>query len=87
MIETGYGFVLSNATAFAVFAILFVAITCVVAIVLMMIAMKRLRIALDELRRARAEIRSYAPLKTVAKKSYQERLKEEYEKRGIPWEG
>ena len=87
MIETGYGFVISNAVAFAVFAILFVAVTCVVAIVLMSIAMARLHRALDELKRARMEIRGHAPLHAKTVKSYEERLKAEYEKRGIPWEG
>jgi len=86
MIETGYSFVLSNSMAFLLGALFVVALGSIVVIVCSLVAMHRLRVALRELKYARGEIRSAAPVQVANQKSFDERRKEEYEKRGIPWE-
>ena len=87
MIKTVFTFVMANAESFAAFSLIFIAITSLAAVICMSLAMVRLHTALDELKRARMEIRGHAPLQANRKKSFDERRKEEYEKRGIPWEG
>jgi hypothetical protein len=82
-----FNFIMAHATAFAIGSLFIITLTAIAALVCMAIAMNGLRIALGELKRARMEIREHAPMKVANKKSFDERRKEEYEKRGIPWEG
>ena len=86
MIETAFQYVMANSTAFALGALFVIAIGSTVGIVCMIIAMVRLHTALLELKRARMEIRGHAPMQVARKMRWEEKLKREYEKRGIPWE-
>ena len=79
-------YILANSVAFALGALFIIALGSIVVIICSSIAMSRLYVALKELKKARLEIRSHAPLKATVGKSFDERRKEEYEKRGIPWE-
>jgi hypothetical protein len=63
--------------------VLLAGVACIVGLLLMLRGMKQ---SLDELRRARIEIRSHSAMRAAQRVPYEERLKAEYEKRGIPWE-
>ena len=82
-----FEFVMENADAFAVFALIFVAIMALGAIVCLILSMRWLRVALGELRKARLEIQSHPAIPASHRVPYEERLKKEYEKRGLKWEG
>ena len=83
MIETAFQYVMSNSTAFTLGFLFVITLACVIG---MPIAMVRLHTALLELKRARMEIRGHAPMQVARKMRWEEKLKREYEKRGIPWE-
>ena len=81
-----YTFVLAHATGFMAFAMIVTALASIAGLVLLILATIGLRTALEELKRARMEIRGHAPMHVATRKSFDERRKEEYAKRGIPWE-
>lgn len=86
MIETAFHYVMANWMAFAIGAMFVIALGSITAIICMSLAMRGLHIALRELKRARIDIRTHSPLHADKAEPYEERLKKEYEKRGIPWE-
>jgi hypothetical protein len=80
------GFLESNYELFVLAFLLFYLLVGVVAVIYMFYANKKLKHALAELERARVDIRAHSPMHAAHKVPYEERLKAEYAKRGIPWE-
>jgi len=76
----------ANYELFVLGFLLFFVLVGVVAVIYMFYANKKLKHAMQELERARVDIRAHAPMHAAHRIPYEERLKAEYAKRGMPWE-